>query len=334
MATVFDVLGEPSASPIHDALSVGIDVLGQNQTVEFYPYIRTILPLDGFVFWVNAALLPAAKLAEQGLQSAAPISIPGSLHYASVGHQNDEENIVIRQVDFTAEEQVSAFAELGPDVLYVAVWNTPLGPFKFTFSNRNSFYRQANIYHYVGDAVYPVFDQFLIDNIEGFDQRQIVSNSLPIWMAMFADPPYPSLITISPPVYPAMLVKENRPPPYVAVDISNTRVLQSAPWRGPKSYVNQLCSERVRLITYGLRNDEVMNLRDYILDYSENTNIIGIADPPVITDERRPQVELATIAIKKHVDLSISYLQQRARDIARQYILHATVQVSLNPHEV
>src|SRR6266550_1120324 len=205
--------------PIHDALVAGVDTLGQNETVSFVPYIRTILPLDGFAFWLNANLLSAEKLAQHGLSSADPVVVDGSLHYASVGSQVADETLVVRSVDFTAETQITAFAEIAPDVLYVGEWTTPLGKFNFTFGQRSSFYYQANLYHYVGDAIYPAFEAQLIDDLSTFDQSQVVSNSLPIWLAMFVHIPFVSLVTISVPVYPAFLVPTNLLPAYVAVEI-------------------------------------------------------------------------------------------------------------------
>src|SRR5271166_3370646 len=216
MATIQESL---PTRPIHDALVAGVDTLSQDQTVSFTPYVRTVLPLDGYVFWLNANLLSAAQLAQHGLSSADPVVVAGSLHYASVGTQLEDETIVVRSVDFTAETQITAFAEIAPDVLYVGFWDTPLGGFNFTFSRRNSFYIQASIYHYVGDAIYPAFEAQLIDDLSAFDQSQVVSNSLPIWLSMFTNIPYPLDVTVSLPIYPAFLVPDNLVPAYVAVEV-------------------------------------------------------------------------------------------------------------------
>lgn len=322
--------------PVHDALAAGLDVLAGPQQVSFVPYVKTILPLDGFVFWLNASLLSPAQLAQHNIPSEFPVVIEGSLHYASQGSQQDDETIVIRSVDFTAETEIDAFAEVAPDVMYVGTWGTLYGSFRFTFSRRSSFYRDVSeLYHYVGDAVYPVFDAQLIDNVAQFDQRQVVSNSMPIWLSMFARTPYPSPVTLSfpLPIYPALLVADNIPAPYAAVDIPEgaTRVLQSFPQRGPSSSSNQLCADRVKLHLYGLRNDDVMSLRDYVLDYSANTGIIGLMNEPTIQDARRTQIELSALAMKKTIDFEVSYQQQSAREVARAMIRSATVSVAPNP---
>lgn len=327
--SVADLWAEPENTPIHDAIVAGVDVVSQEQVVDFVPYVKMILPLDGFVVLVNAGLLPPVKLAQEGLQSPVAVPVQGSLHYSSIGVQREDESIVIRQMDFTSGTPIGAFEALGANVIYVGEIVTPLGSFSFTFSRRNSFYRAANIYHYVGDAVYPAFRRLLIDSPQDFDQRQVVSNSLPIWLALLSGScPFPSPITFSAPTYPAMLVRDNAEPPYVAVEVEETpRLIMALPYRARNSSARQLVSDRVRLTTYGLRNQQIMDLRDYVLDYSETTSVIGIMSPPVVSDPRRPQVELGALAFKKHVDLEVSYYQQVARDVARQIIAQADITV-------
>ena len=329
MATLEEQLGA-SDTQIHDALVAGLEVLDQHQVVSFVPYIRTVLPVDGFVFWLNAALLPAEKLAAHGLASADPVEVPGSLHYASIGHMVEDETIAVRRVDFAAESQITAFAEIAPEVMYVGSWGTGLGTFRFTFSQRSTFYEQAKIYHYVGDAVYPAFETQLIDSMAGFEQRPVVSNSLPLWLAMMQEVPYVTLVTVpSLQLYPAYFVPPNLPPPYGAVDIptNTTRALQSFARLGPTMSRSQLVTERVRITLYGLRNDEASDFLDYAVDYCTNIGAFGIMNMPVIQDDRRTQVELAALAQKKVIEFEISYNQTRARDIARQLIQMATATV-------
>lgn len=332
MSTLAESIGTgPPDTQIHDALVAGVDVLGQQQTVDFVPYVRTVLPLDGYVFWLNAALLTPAQLAQHGLQSPDPVSVAGSLHYASIGHMVEDETIAVRRVDFTAETQITAFAEIAPDVMYVATWNAPLGSFRFTFSQRSTYYYQANLHHYVGDAVYPVFAAQLIDEITSLDERQVVSNSLPLWLAMVQQPLPPFVSQLAPlptvPLYPAYFVPPNLQVPYGVVDIppSSLRALASAAFRSPTNSRYQLVSERAVLTFYGLRNDDVMDFVDYSVDYSLNTGLFGIMNSPVVRDERRSQVELAALAQKKVVEYELSYHQQRARAVAQQFVNSAVI---------
>ena len=316
---------QPFSRPIHDALAAGVDTLGQSQTVTFVPYVRTALPIDGFVFWVNAALLSEPDAALAGLTTRAPVVVPGSLHYASQGSQVEDETIVVRRVDFTAEQPIRAFAEVAPTVIYVGTWATQMGQFRFTFSARGAYYEEAGTSHYVGDAVYPAFEAQLIDQPGDFSDRQVVSNSMPAWLSMLKFPLFPSDICHVPQLqlYPAYLVPDNLLPAYGAVEISDTRALQAFPTIGPRSEHTQLCADRVRLTLYGLRNDEALDLLDYSLTYFEYADTLGLMNTPAVYDDHRHQIELAAIAMKKTVDFEVSYLQSRMREIARTYISKA-----------
>ena len=320
MATLAESLPQ---LPIEAALELGVDVLSGGQTVNFTPYIKTILPIDGYVFWLNANLLSPQLLATHGLSSADDVVVNGSLHYASVGNQAEDETIVVRRVTFTAEEEIQAFAAIAPEVLYVATWQVgDYGSFRFTFSSRGSFYFQAGQYHYVGDAIYPAFAAQMIDNLADFDTRQVVSSSMPIWLSMLSAVPYVSLVTISLPVYPAFLVPDNLVPAYAAISIptEGTRALQALPARGPTSSRSQLCADRVRVTLYGLRNDDACDYLDYVIDYCTNTSNLGLMNTPCIQDGRRVQTELTALAQQKFIDFEVSYNQARSRDIARQTI--------------
>lgn len=321
MSTLFESLEDPLSTPIHDALAVGVDVLGQSQTVAFTPYVRSVLPIDGFVFWVNANLLTPAQLSAVGLASAAAVVVDGSLHYESIGRQEVDEFIVVRKVNFTALEQVTAFAAIAPKVLYVGEWQTGLGAFKFAFSSRSAYYLAANVHHYVGDAIYPVFERQLIDSVDDFDDRQVVSNSLPLWLAMVSQFPFPSPLAMSLELFPAMLVPDNMTTPYGVVDIRDTRTMQAAPWRNRNDDHYQLCNDRVELTLYGLRNDAVLRLVDFIGDYSLQADTFGLVSPlngP--RDVRRNQVEMGVLSQKKVMELEVSYNQVSVRRTARQLI--------------
>lgn len=334
MVSILESLQDGQQLSLHDALDAGLDVLSGSQEVTFVPYIRQVLPIDGFVFWMRADLLSDQQLASVNLSAPLNQTISGSLHYSSVGSQDFDESIVIRRVDFTAQQQITAFAEIASSVLYIAEWNTHAGKFKFTFSSRNSYYVQANLHHYVGDAVYPVFEAQLIETLSDLDDRQVVSNSLPIWLRMVQAPPFPETITSNLPLFPAYLVPDNLPPPYGAVYIapSSTRPLQAMPILGHRSSHSQLMTENVKFDLYGLRNDEALDFLDYLIGYSELTGDFGVMTPPVLKDELRTQVELGALAQKKTLELGVSYYQSSARDLARQVIKTAVPSFEFNPH--
>lgn len=313
-------------SQLASTLAAGVRQISSEQQVTFTPYVRQVLPIDGFVFWCNASLVSANALSLAGLSSAAPVAINGSLHFATSGEQREDEAIAVKHCVFTALERITALAEIGPNALYIATWTAPSGnySFKFSFSARNSFYQQSGLHHYVGDAVYPAFETQIIDSIDQFGQRPVVSNSLPIWLAalMQPNPPLPAW-PISPeiPTYPAYLVPDNLMPPYAAVYVEpmSTRAYQTMPTLSPTYTHNQLFCERVRITTYGLRNDEALDLQDYLLQYSLLTDAFGVLNIPGFRDDHRTQQELAVLAQKKVIDFEISYYQTRVRELAQQY---------------
>jgi hypothetical protein len=57
-------LQQTAKTELNATLTQGLDDLSRFQVVTFTKYIRKVLPLDGFVFWVKASVLsddPAAS---------------------------------------------------------------------------------------------------------------------------------------------------------------------------------------------------------------------------------------------------------------------------------
>ena len=68
-----------------DPLLQGLSVLSQYQAISFSQYIRYVLPLDGYIFWLRT------KTAV----------IQGSLHVSVDKQQREDETIAINRVVFT-----------------------------------------------------------------------------------------------------------------------------------------------------------------------------------------------------------------------------------------
>ena len=66
-----------------------------------------------------------------------------------------------------------------------------------------------------------------------------------------------------------------------------------------------------------------------LIDYSVNTDTFGFCNSPVIVDDKRTQVEISALAMKKHFTISASYYQSTADAIARRLILAAMCSVIL-----
>lgn len=322
-------------------LDQGIDTVSNFQSVTFTKYVRVILPLDGFVFWVRAdlvsktALLNAMRFNTVAFNAgpSAPIdprpqlTVEGDLHYASQANEEEAGSITLNQVVFTAEEEVTDLNAVGSSIMYLATITTPDGSaVRFTFSARGYLQNNSNVWHYRGNAVYADMASQIIDSPLELNTRSlVVSNSLPLWLAMnnHVQPDYelfgnPTLI-----LWPSFLVALNLPPPYAAVHIApeSTRALTTAPLLGPTASHQQLARDLVKITLYGLRNDAAQDFVDFVLEQSLLYDLLGIMNTPILRDEKRTQVELNAIAMKKTIEFEVSYLQNRVRDIARQLIL-------------
>jgi hypothetical protein len=334
MTTVAETSG--SKNQLGAGLAQGVETISINQTVTFTLYVKLILPLDGYVFWVNAALLTDSALYNAAQYNrleydnqvapipAKVITASGSLHYNTEMHQLEDRTTAYNHIIFTSEQLIQDFNLVNPNMIYVATFQGN----RFAFSRRDNFYKQADLYHYRGDALYSIMNTQLIDSMTGFDTTNvIVSNSLPIWLTLnnyF-------------PMYPSYLVGQNLTPPYASVDIDprSTQALQAAPLITLNSSHYQLVKESVKVIIYGTRNYNALEFQDYVFQYSLDTDNIGILNMPVIQDEKVTQPEFGIIAMKKSITFEISYYQQNLLNIARKLIEHALIDVSFtnNPYQ-
>lgn len=321
-------------------MDAGVEQISLDQEITFTLYRKVVLPVDGFVFWVKADLLAGSAVfnttrLNSGALGAPPriaepaptLTVKGSLHYATDLQQQEAESSTRNRMVFTSRgEEVRALNDVGPDELYICMHEGV----QFAFSSRSSYYAQSGLHHMTGQAVFNDMATQVIDDPRDFSQRQVVSNSLPIWMTLGAPiidwpfQPMPPLV----PVYPSYLVDQNINPPWIAVHIgeTDTTAIASVPYLGSRLQHYQLSRDVVRLTFYGLRNDEVQDFMDAVFQYSLDTgNLFGILNMPIIADAKRTQVELGTLAQRKTATFEISYNQQRMRDLSRQLILSALV---------
>jgi len=311
MAKVSETTNE---SQVKSELLAGLKLVSGDQTITFKKYTRAVLPIDGYIFWVADAAIQ-------------PIIVKGSLHYSTDQQQKDDETIGINKVVFSTDTLIAEFNSISQNEMWIGEKDL----IRFGFTSCGSFYDNAGIYHYRGDAIYPAMYSQIIDlpahhlnNSAEFDPDilplgnptqplnlggLIATNSLPLWLGLNK---YATL-------YPAMLLPSNLQPPYLAVDITQTRALQAAPTVTTEGS-NQLMTEKVKITSYGLRNNEIIDFHNYILDYSAVYDVFGIMNMPTITDEKRGQSELGILAQKKSVEYEISYNQQRVQSVAMQNI--------------
>ena len=303
--------------------AAGMATISQEATVTFTEYVRVTLPLDGSAFWVRNDLLSPTALYNAGLYNgSAPFNasqtivtpapsqtVKGSLHYTTVNNQDEAEGFSINRIIFTTTDEVELLNEVNPTTLYIGV----VGGIRFAFSRRTMLYRQAGLFHYQGDALYPAQASQIIDHPDQLNTRQVVSNSLPFWLTLNAFCP----------MYPSYLIPDDIVPPYCAVHIEPglTKALQSAPYIDQTGSHWQLTQDHVRLTFYGLRNFNALAFQDYMFQYTLDTDNMGLMGSPVMRDEKRTQAEMNILAQKKTFEMDVSYYQFNAEAVARQLIL-------------
>jgi hypothetical protein len=250
------------------------------------------------------------------LSSGAPLSIeqPGSLHYATEVEQEEDAVADTNRIIFTSPTEVEPFNLLGANELYIGQH----GAVRFAFSSRAEFYEEANLFHYLGQSLDRVNLPLVIDNPIGWTPTQVISNSLPIWLALPGYvPPYPGFVCEIP-LYPSFLVTSNLPPPFGAVHVDSTTPLSLAPIYGPRMQQDQLAKDVVRVTLYGVDNLKAQTFLAFIEQFSRDWNTLGMMSTPIVVDEKRIQPEFKILAQKKTIKYEVAYHQSAARDAARQ----------------
>jgi len=295
-------------------------------TIELEPGEDIVLPA-GSIAWVNAftgghQFTAVLQKQVDSVKLPTHVDVQGSLHYDSAVDQREDATVDSNTVIFSSLSEVQAFNQISANHLYIATYND----LRFAFSSRGFLYEQADLYHYVGKALFSTNQTQIVDDPADFKPSLVVSNSLPIWLSMPGYvPPYPGF-TCPLMLYPSFLVDDNIEPPFGAVHIYDTLALEQRPWIGRNSEAAQLCREKVRVTMYGADNAMASDFRDFVEQYSTDWMTIGIASVGAIQDEKHPQQEMKILAQRKHIEFEVNYLQSVSRDIARQFIEGAKVQ--------
>ena len=328
-------------TPLGSALKAGLDVLSLDQTITFDLYVRLVLPLDGFVFWVRSTAVNPAILATVFRSNTNPvppanqIKVMGSLHYATEIQQITASSIAVNRVVFSSQEPVQDFSATGQNAIYIATFDGV----RFAFSQRQSWYQQANLWHLIGHAVYSTMESQIIEdpNDPALDPTHlIVSNSLPAWLATNTRtiPWLPYWETPRLTLFPSFLVDLNLPPIYGAVHIvpDRTEAVQSVPLLDARYNRQQLAKDKVEITLYGADNQLASDFADMIIDYMDTEAPMGLINMGAIQDRKKVQPERLILAQEKTIEFEVSYNQSAMRDLARQLILEATCEVIPDPH--
>ena len=308
--SIFETTG--NQGQMSSTLRAGVETLDLQQTVEFELYKQVILPVDGFVFWAKASLLAAGSVDPA---YSLTFLAQGSLHHTTTNRQDPDESFSVHRMVFTSLQPINNLGNIAPNYLYLATTDGE----QYAFSTRSGWYRQAGLYHYSGDAVYSSLASQILNDPNQLGQERVVSNSLPIWLKLNQFFP----------IYPSLLVPDNLEPPYAVADIGedSTSPMQAAPFWDKQGNRWQLAKDTVRIVTYGIRNNTIMDWIDSVQSYAlNNPEIFGIMNSPIPRDAKRGQTEISAIAQKKVITFDVNYYQNRMNSLSRQIIQSAFIE--------
>ncbi|EBZ7585856.1 hypothetical protein EHB58_09480 [Salmonella enterica subsp. enterica serovar Hull] len=302
-----DELAEATGSQLSGVLRSAVETISSGQEISFRLYVRQVLPIDGFVYWVNAGIIQPEELARMKITSPKTAMIKGSLHRQVVTEQSESQSQDVNNIIFTPIEKADGFNVEDPNAIYLGEYAGT----QFAFSRMESRYTQSGIYHYRGMAILPTMRSQIIDSPDDISDEQIISNSIPIWLALkqFAT------------VYPSFLVPSNLTPPYIVADVRNTVPLAMASRYDAGSRKRyQFVQDTVRITLYGFSNRMALDYVDFVVNKAAEDEEFGITNMPIPIDVKSNQVEINALAKKKIVDFEVNYYQQTARDISHQLI--------------
>jgi hypothetical protein len=300
-----DELAENTGSQLATVLQTAVETISSGQEITFRLYVKQVLPLDGFVYWINAAILHPDELARLAIDIPHTVAVKGSLHRQVVTEQSATVSRSVNSIIFTPVEQIDDFNVEDPNAIYLGEYAGT----QFAFSRMESRYSQAGIYHYRGTAILPTMRSQIIDDAADISDELILSNSTPIWLAMkqFAT------------VYPSFLSPSNLKTRYIVADVRDTNALQMTS-RTSAGERYQFVQDRVRLTLYGFSNNDALSFMDYVVETALDDEQFGITNIPVVSDGKVNQVEINALAKNKIIDFDVNYYQLTARDISRQLI--------------
>jgi len=298
-------------------LAEGLRELSLDTTLTFVQYSRQVLPLDGLVFWVA------------GIDTR---EVQGSLHYAFDTQQNEADTNAVTAVSFATPTRLDDLLEVNPQFKWIACYKG----MRLAFTRQDPFYGPSDINHYVGRALLATELSQIVDSGHALDPTLLISSdSLPAFILLnsYAAPyPNPYNPGVLPPIYPSYLVPANAALPYAAVSIERSESAAPVPWQDANSNPNVLTYDSVKITMYGLDNNQAHLLRDAIVAFSQDQNVIGIADIGAIRSERDTQSDFLIVGQKKTLTLRVAYIQSAIIDFARA--VFASVQTSYTPTNI
>lgn len=86
-------LAEQHSSQLSSVLKSAVETISSDQEITFRLYVRQVLPLDGFVYWVNAEIISCDELCRLNIESPTRLKIKGSLHRQVIAIQDESVSV-------------------------------------------------------------------------------------------------------------------------------------------------------------------------------------------------------------------------------------------------
>lgn len=311
-----------SSNAFSDSIAAGFDSIRYDRRLSFSPYVRVVLPLDKFVFWVKHSLLSPSTLASLGVCADLPqsVEVACNVHVATNTEQGPTESLDMSSLLVNTRDQVRQFHDTSVNLL----WLSSFEGIKFSIGGRNAYYEQASIHHYRGQTIYPVMLPQIIDEAGQLNQCELIlSDSTPLWLYMASViEKYIWLPGFNLPLEVAYLVPDNLEPPYGVIEVINgsQKAVTGGPIYSPNMSRNSYVTEEVKVTLLGCNNQVASDFLDSVLGYCLAHSPLGVNNSPVITDESRFQPELNIRAQKKVILFKVNYYQSAVRDMAVRLI--------------
>lgn len=294
---------------LKDVIETGWATLAQAREFDLVKYNAFRNPADGYLYWLKTDEVQ---------------KITGSLHNRAIqentqDHTNNRNTIIL-----TTSDQIKGFDVADPTTaLFISIQiDDPSivdgGPMIIGFNSSDAFYEQAGTYHYMGEAVFPNFRQFIVDDPVDWAANIVPANSLPIMIDQLGD--------YGVPVYAAWAVPANIQGAYISVNIDNSRTMHMMPLYDSAqgvNYANQFKADDIELVAYNMRAANIQGLVTHIFDSSMRPAKFGLMSIPQVNDIPAVQSEYGIRADKKSVKMSINYWLSTSTELVRKTITQA-----------
>ena len=114
-----DELAEATGSQLSGVLQSAVETISSGQEISFRLYVRQVLPIDGFVYWVNAEIIAPQELARMNITAPLTATIKGSLHRQVVTEQSESLSRDVNNIIFTPIEKADDFNVEDPNAIYL-----------------------------------------------------------------------------------------------------------------------------------------------------------------------------------------------------------------------